>query len=64
MVPVEGKKLGQLYLVVLTLVFTVDVSCPNCLDDAVEETCRETMDSGVKRCFECSNCGHDWDVVF
>ncbi|MFC4543765.1 hypothetical protein ACFO5R_17700 [Halosolutus amylolyticus] len=39
------------------------VDCPNCLHSTAVETARETIDSGLKRTFECDRCDYVWHVV-
>jgi len=38
--------------------------CPACLVEGGVETERDTFEGGLKRTFECEDCGHIWNVVF
>lgn len=38
--------------------------CPSCNKSTAEVNERERITEGLKVNFECSNCGHLWDVVF
>ncbi len=42
----------------------MNVPCPECLFSPCEEICREVIEEGLQRTFECSDCGHVWNVVF
>ncbi|MDF9745943.1 MULTISPECIES: transposase [Natrinema] len=38
--------------------------CPNCLEESAAEIDRSVTDAGLRRRFECRDCGHEWDVIF
>ncbi|WP_275040065.1 MULTISPECIES: hypothetical protein [Natrialba] len=38
--------------------------CPNCLEEAGVERCREVTADGLERTFVCRNCEYEWTVIF